>query len=1286
MRSFVILGDVQVCSLTGNPHQNHFRTQLSKTVPPRIYEGAPLAGVSVERALFALNSSHTFRVCRYLTPLEGASPLDSNDNAHTPYPYTKLACYSKTPDPLRDSSVERTLSATSLSGDPQHIRLRLTSEKPLVSSPQAAHSRQILESLRPGGQFEYTELGRALRDATFDMRFKWLQFSAIPADPKTGKKDDKLLQPLQRDVQLSLQRLCHTLKSHSCSKASSNGAEGELIDRLHSTLADFKSTLTLDEELFEKLCSILLKHLTEQQSVALTNEPRATVPDVVVFYDLFENSRGSLAARTIHKPESGRNAPDHHLRSVRIPTGLDESKTYHDRDNSIAHELDVEVLAKAWYKFSIAMLLDEMGKIKADFEERLQLTLDGPALQASARKIGDFFADYIIDTYFTTIPTPHTATGATSSWKDQIKKEDEHSNPATTEQNLFHAVTRLTLSRLHEAEASTQSTTKLPVAEPVIVCCLKTMDLPPLSLNDDDTGPVNYLSSLYRSRWLRKRTILILDADYLRILTENPAGISSESSWEDTVLDTIDAFQRRERLRPYLEFGFLVIRYGVSGALLISKQSSGELSTRLFFDPHKNDRTWTQPEAGEVLGYTSVFAASIVQAMTYSCKSRDNTPVYSDVIDSLHHGIRRALTRCQQICAFAYSLGDSAGVDRKLDAYAFEDLICNHGILPGLYELNHFDHDKILAQWANPVPENETTAYLDTIKKNLQLAQIGVAREISSSPVPTVSSAKWSIVEQSCSSDLEDVAFAIALKGVDRALNQQPKTQDDFVTAASVDAFNIANAAVPNFANRFSEAKTRTANIKRSLNQREMRINLLELHLSSINDSISLMKSNPADEEQLKKFEARKDTIVEELSDLHTSAETLKREIDSSEASEELELDRLKQSVKDELEKLLRSLIIEQRRCESLSDRAKKRVDRVVDAAIKKLEEISREVTSDRSGKVDVRPLSVAVKDAALTTRLFDVGGDNPITLYSSPIARFGKVSDQMTAIDRREVEGISAIQRLIGHYVSVNHHKSPNANSARPLSLAVFGPPGSGKSTAVKKIAESFGDAIDFHDLEFNLSQFTTVAELSEAFLEVQSKKRTIPLVFFDEFDCKFESTDFGWLKYFLAPMEDGKFGKSRRIGPAILVFAGGTSYSFNHFSPKAPAPNDERWINFSRAKGPDFISRLSGHLNVIGIDPTDPDDGLYLLRRAVLIREFLIKKNAISPDGVAKLDDHRVLRAILHAPSYRYGGRSLRMLIDACCSSDGFLRRCNIPATHELDMMVDSKSFLATLRDNWK
>ena len=91
------------------------------------------------------------------------------------------------------------------------------------------------------------------------------------------------------------------------------------------------------------------------------------------------------------------------------------------------------------------------------------------------------------------------------------------------------------------------------------------------------------------------------------------------------------------------------------------------------------------------------------------------------------------------------------------------------------------------------------------------------------------------------------------------------------------------------------------------------------------------------------------------------------------------------------------------------------------------------------------------------------------------------------------------------------------NLRPERPLSFAVFGRPGSGKSFGVNQVAK----AVDSDDLvekvDFNLSQWESPAELVVALHRVRDigLRGKTPLVFFDEFDCDLRG-DSGWLKYF--------------------------------------------------------------------------------------------------------------------------------------------------------------------------
>ncbi|MGD9721764.1 MAG: AAA family ATPase [Pirellulales bacterium] len=307
------------------------------------------------------------------------------------------------------------------------------------------------------------------------------------------------------------------------------------------------------------------------------------------------------------------------------------------------------------------------------------------------------------------------------------------------------------------------------------------------------------------------------------------------------------------------------------------------------------------------------------------------------------------------------------------------------------------------------------------------------------------------------------------------------------------------------------------------------------------------------------------------------------------------------------------------------------------------------------------------------------VAGEDDDTVIA-PVLVFGKVSEtgkdeRIIVVDRREIEGFRAIQKLIESHIE----STKEGKNTRPLSLAVFGPPGAGKSFAVKAIIKNIGgihNKLKILD-PYNVAQFSDISSLNAAFAEVsRSSLEQTPVAFFDEFDCASEEEELGWLKLFLAPMEDGVFlGNS--VKTAILVFAGGTSATFASFSLEGRSSSDAQWLAFSKAKGPDFVSRLRGHLNIVGVNPADPEDELYLIRRAIMVRSVLSQLQDLGPTDVAQIDRH-MLRAVLHVPEYRHGGRAVRTLLQSCQSNSGAISVSAVPPTHQLNMLVDGKAFL--------
>jgi hypothetical protein len=296
--------------------------------------------------------------------------------------------------------------------------------------------------------------------------------------------------------------------------------------------------------------------------------------------------------------------------------------------------------------------------------------------------------------------------------------------------------------------------------------------------------------------------------------------------------------------------------------------------------------------------------------------------------------------------------------------------------------------------------------------------------------------------------------------------------------------------------------------------------------------------------------------------------------------------------------------------------------------------------------------------------------------LRGVPVGQFGK----LRTADRAEIEGLRSLRNLIDEYL--------NGTTGRPISVAVFGSPGSGKSFAVTQVAESVAGGRKIARLEFNLSQFRSLEDLCRAFHRVRDTvlEGATPLVFFDEFDSAFEG-ELGWLKYFLAPMQDGVFREGETphpIGRAILVFAGGTSSSFAEFA-RAGA-DTETAARFRAVKGPDFVSRLRGYVNILGPNPTDDGDAEYVVRRAMLLRSLIERKapQLLGNQGQVRIDDG-VLRALLRTPFYKHGARSLEAILDmSLLAGQSRWDPAALPPAEQLALHVDAELFLRlVLRD---
>jgi hypothetical protein len=311
---------------------------------------------------------------------------------------------------------------------------------------------------------------------------------------------------------------------------------------------------------------------------------------------------------------------------------------------------------------------------------------------------------------------------------------------------------------------------------------------------------------------------------------------------------------------------------------------------------------------------------------------------------------------------------------------------------------------------------------------------------------------------------------------------------------------------------------------------------------------------------------------------------------------------------------------------------------------------------------------------------------------FSFPYAKFG----ELLTVDRREIEGLRSIRNVLAEYVGHPERKVP-------LSIAVFGPPGSGKSFGVRQITAMVAGSRRIRESLFNLAQFEDFSEVSRVLLQVRDAAldNELPLVFFDEFDSPLKNTPLGWLKYFLAPMHDGRFqhGESMLgIGKAIFAFAGGIAARHADFT------NDAFWNKrstsvtsgniFTSAKGPDFHSRLRGFLNIVGPNPkhvgegtqvpgADPylaEDFAYVVRRALVVRQIIERIARESEAALLDVDgradiDRDVLDALLLTEEYKHGVRSLHAIFEmSALHNERSISKTIIPAPHQIGMHVDA------------
>ena len=319
-----------------------------------------------------------------------------------------------------------------------------------------------------------------------------------------------------------------------------------------------------------------------------------------------------------------------------------------------------------------------------------------------------------------------------------------------------------------------------------------------------------------------------------------------------------------------------------------------------------------------------------------------------------------------------------------------------------------------------------------------------------------------------------------------------------------------------------------------------------------------------------------------------------------------------------------------------------------------------------------------------------DDSGDGPDTTVLEPSIWCPFVSfGRHLSIDSREIDGFLALRFLVAKYLA-------QTDWNRPLAIAVFGSPGSGKGYLVNEVLKSvpfysFDDAIDC-----NMSQLSAPSGLSRQFHRIQDRalqgEDEIPIAFFDEFDTPCQGKDVGWLRYFLMPLQDGLYvdgDDSFHVGRSIFVFAGGVAHTYGQFNTQFRDRLSE--------KVPDFISRLRGYIDVQDICLTEESSSeskhergtsvFYAraaqVRRAIILRSMLLAKMPQIVDQSSK--EARIHGAIVDAfvnvAKFTHGVRSIEAIVEMSRVPTGVtasFQPSALPPESQLEMHVSVESFM--------
>lgn len=316
---------------------------------------------------------------------------------------------------------------------------------------------------------------------------------------------------------------------------------------------------------------------------------------------------------------------------------------------------------------------------------------------------------------------------------------------------------------------------------------------------------------------------------------------------------------------------------------------------------------------------------------------------------------------------------------------------------------------------------------------------------------------------------------------------------------------------------------------------------------------------------------------------------------------------------------------------------------------------------------------SVTGDPAELARQIVTHGPDRALAIC--PVQRLGN----LLTLDRNEQESLRAVIDAI--------HERLEINTARPTSIGILGPTGSGKKFTTSNIADYVAGERTAQKLTYNarlLKSDDLVAACHKIRDHTASGQLTI--VSFENFEAVLRSGH-ELLNEFLVIMRDGQFtdrGHTHSLGAPLMFFlvnqeAGASLSTPTPITPTATDFKDRPAMDESL-----LLDHLHGVVRVLGPNQASAEDKMFAVRRAVMLRQLLKQRHPHleSNNGHMKIEEG-VLHALLLVPSYKHGLRSLEKIISTSrLSGRSKFDVAALPPEEQIQLYVDGRIFMSYLR----